>query len=117
MDKVISGSQSLSNQVDVITSQSIAPPWGYADPDIKEGDFVEVYGIFVQWSLNTGRDTITLNGSEDYYIKKSSIDLGPPFWMEWWFLVAIGAVAVVLVVVFFKVTKKKPEPKIIAPPT
>jgi len=74
VDEVISGSQPLSDQVDVVTYQATAPPWGYVDPDIEEGDKVEVYGKYLQWVLNPERDSITLNGSEDYYIKVTSID-------------------------------------------
>ncbi|NWG08722.1 MAG: hypothetical protein HXX80_00130 [Nitrososphaerales archaeon] len=79
VDKIISGPQPWSNQVDVITKQALAPPWGSVDPDIEEGDKVEVYGKYLQWLVNPERDSITLNGSEDYYIKVSSIDSGSLF--------------------------------------
>ncbi len=71
VDEVISGSQPESDQVDVVTSQSTPPPWGYVDPDIEEGDRVEVHGRYLQWSVNPEKDSITLNGSEEYYVKIS----------------------------------------------
>jgi hypothetical protein len=50
-------------------------PSGYVDNAIKLGDQVEVYGLVSQ----KGNDTsVTLNGSEDYYIKKlSTLDQSP----------------------------------------
>jgi hypothetical protein len=50
-------------------------PSGYVDNTIKLGDQVEVYGLVNQ----KGNDTsVTLNGSEDYYIKKlSTLDQSP----------------------------------------
>lgn len=50
-------------------------PSGYVDNTIRLGDQVEVYGLVNQ----KGNDTsVTLNGSEDYYIKKlSTLDQSP----------------------------------------
>jgi hypothetical protein len=50
-------------------------PSGYVDNTIKLGDQVEVYGLVNR----KGNDTsVTLNGSEDYYVKKlSTLDQSP----------------------------------------
>ena len=50
-------------------------PAGYVDNTIKLGDQVEVYGLVNQKANDT---SVTLNGSEDYYIKKlSTLDQSP----------------------------------------
>nr|QNO54847.1 hypothetical protein PAHOCELH_00008 [Methanosarcinales archaeon ANME-1 ERB7] len=68
VDKVIRGTQPCSTQVDVITYAAINIPWGYADPNIVEGDKVEVYGKYYEDQYGCG---VTLGDSNDYYIKKS----------------------------------------------
>ena len=49
VEKVTSGPQPCSNRLRVITWTSAAPPveWGYADPEIKPNDRVQVYGRYV----------------------------------------------------------------------
>ena len=70
VDKIISGTQPCSTQIDVITYAAINIPWGYADPNIVEGDKVEVYGKYYEDQyVGCG---VTLGDSNDYYIKKSS---------------------------------------------
>ncbi len=48
---------------------------GYVDPNITLGDQVQVYGLLSQ---NTGKLSVTLNGSENYYIKKASTLFNSP---------------------------------------
>ena len=67
IDKRIKGPQPCSNQLDVCTYQAINYVFGYEDPNIKEGDEVEVYGKYYQYS---DMCSTTLCGSENYYIKK-----------------------------------------------
>jgi hypothetical protein len=64
VDEVISGPQPCSNQLNV-TLQAVPPPWGYMDPNITEGDKVEVYGDYYEDQDGCG---VSLVGSEDYYI-------------------------------------------------
>ncbi|MCL6641951.1 MAG: hypothetical protein K6T71_01315 [Candidatus Bipolaricaulota bacterium] len=49
VEKVTSGPQPCSNRLRVVTWTSAAPPveWGYADPEIKPNDRVQVYGRYV----------------------------------------------------------------------
>jgi len=62
------GNLSVKVQLMAITYTLGYPP-GYVDASITLGDQVEVYGLLNQ----EGRDiSVTLNGSENYYIKKSS---------------------------------------------
>jgi hypothetical protein len=54
--------------LEYIESTSVVPSDrpGYVDPNITLGDQVEVYGLL---SNSTGKLSVSLNGSEDYYIK------------------------------------------------
>ena len=65
--EMISGPQPCSNQLNV-TLVAVAPPWGYMDPNIVEGDKIEVYGAYYEHQSRCG---VSLVGSEDYYIKKA----------------------------------------------
>ena len=48
--------------------QSVPPPWGYMDPEIKPGDMVEAYGLY---STDSGiNHRVSLLGSEDYHLEK-----------------------------------------------
>ncbi len=67
VDEVLSGPQPCNDQLNVTTA-SVAPPWGYMDPDITKGDQVYVYG---RYTSQDGCD-VSLIGSDDYYIKRSS---------------------------------------------
>jgi hypothetical protein len=67
VDEVFSGPQLCRDQLNVTTA-SVAPPWGYMDPDITKGDQVRVYG---RYTSPNGCD-VSLIGSDDYYIKRSS---------------------------------------------
>jgi len=65
VDEVISGPQPCN---DNITIRWICyPPYGYTDPNITEGDKVEVYGKYYQ---DQDECYISLNGRADYYIKR-----------------------------------------------
>ncbi len=67
VDEVFSGPQPCNGQLNV-TIAAVAPPWGYMDPDIAEGDQVRVYG---RYTSPDGCD-VSLIGSDDYYIQRSS---------------------------------------------
>ena len=67
VDEVLSGPQPCNDQLNVTTA-AVAPPVGYMDPDIAEGDQVSVYGCYTEQD-GCG---VSLIGSEDYYIQKSS---------------------------------------------
>jgi hypothetical protein len=71
---VISGPLPCSEQIDIITYQSINDVRGYVDPNIKEGDQVEVYGKYRP--QNYGTCDVTIYGSNKYYINKC--------YKEWW---------------------------------
>jgi len=51
--------------------QSLLPPWGYMDPEIKQGDTVEAYGLYSEDS--GGTHLVSLLGSEDYYPKRVTL--------------------------------------------
>ena len=55
---------SISDQVHVVTGCACGLPRGYVDPNINEGDEVEVFAA--HW----GGDYVSVYGSEDYYIVK-----------------------------------------------
>jgi hypothetical protein len=61
------GNSTVKVQVLAISYTPNYPP-GYVDSSITLGDQVQVYGLFSQ----TQGPTVTLNGSENYYIKKQS---------------------------------------------
>jgi len=109
LDEVINGPQPWSDQVNVVTSQATAPPWGYVDPDIEEGDKVEVYGRYLQWLVDPDRESITLNGSGDYYIKVSSGDTGNLFGFDYLTIALIGiaVIAIIVIVVYFILRYRK----------
>ncbi|MCP8310268.1 MAG: hypothetical protein L6N94_02060 [Candidatus Methylarchaceae archaeon HK01M] len=109
VDEVISGPQPWSNQVDVITKQAVAPPWGSVEQDIEEGDKVEVYAKYLQWLVNPERNSVTLNGSEDYYIKVSSIDSGTLFGLYGIAIALTGTAvaAVIIIIVHFIFRNRK----------
>ena len=65
--EMISGPQPCSNQLDV-TLVAVFSPCGYMDPNIVEGDKIEVYGDYYEDQSGCG---VSLIGSEDYYIKKT----------------------------------------------
>ena len=67
VDGALSGLQLCKDQLNVTTA-AVAPPCGYMDPDIKEGDQVCVYG---RYTSQDGSD-VSLIGSDDYYIQRSS---------------------------------------------
>jgi hypothetical protein len=71
VEELISGPP-WSGKLTVYTINIFAdsPIWGYADPDISVGDKVEVYGKCVS---SWGGKSVTLNGREDYYIKKTDV--------------------------------------------
>ena len=64
VDEMISGPEPCSNRLNV-SLQAVPPPWGYMDPNITEGDKVEVYGDYYEDQDGCG---VSLVGSEDYYI-------------------------------------------------
>ncbi|MEA1863586.1 MAG: dockerin type I repeat-containing protein [Euryarchaeota archaeon] len=66
VDEVFSGPQPCSDQLNVTTA-AVAPPVGYMDPDIAEGDQVSVYGRYTEQD-GCG---VSLIGSEDYYLRRS----------------------------------------------
>lgn len=68
VDKIVSGPQSCSNQLRVITWTSAAPPviWGSADPEIKPHDRVQIYGRYLK---ETDGCFVTLMGSAQYYLR------------------------------------------------
>lgn len=74
VEEVISGpTPCLELEVLLIFS----PPWGYFDDDIATDDTVEVYG-----SYNATDCRVSLNGNEEYYIRKIPVqepilDTGP----------------------------------------
>lgn len=69
VDQTISGPR-YSGELDVITRQAINEIWGQEDPDIKEGNRVEVYGEYQE--QENGVNRVVLYGSDQYYIKRSS---------------------------------------------
>lgn len=71
LDQLIAG-PSWSGQLDVTTIDIFAdyPKWGREDAGIIEGDMVEVYGRCVVKSQDV--HYVTLNGREEYYLKKVS---------------------------------------------
>jgi hypothetical protein len=70
------GIENLTVRVQALaTTYTLGYPPGYVDRSITLGDQVEVYGLFSQKGADT---SVTLNGSENYYIKKlSTIDESP----------------------------------------
>ena len=68
VDKVIFGPK-LEGYIVEVYLQSVPPPWGYMDPDIKPGDTVETYGLYSSEDSST-RYLVSLLGSENYYIKQ-----------------------------------------------
>gem|GEM_PF-1228510 len=74
VEEVLSGPQNCSGQLDVTTSAALYPAvWGTVEPGIKSGDRLEVFGAY-HTSPGTGMCSVTLYGSEGYYIRK--IDQG-----------------------------------------
>ena len=67
VDEVLSGPQPCNDQLNVTTA-AVAPPVGYMDPDIAEGDQVGVYGHYTE---QDGCD-VSLIGSEEYYVQRPS---------------------------------------------
>ena len=69
VEELISGPP-WSGKLTVYTINIFAdsPIWGHADPDITVGDKVEVYG---KCKVGWGVKSVTLNGNENYYIKKT----------------------------------------------
>ena len=65
--EVLNGPQPCNDQLNVTTA-AMAPPRGYMDPNITEGDPVCVYGRYIS---SDGCD-VSLIGSDDYYIQRSS---------------------------------------------
>ena len=66
VDEMISGPQPCSNQMNVTTVALFQA--GYIDPDIAQGDEVEVYGYY---SEDSGGCGVSLAGSDEYYLKKT----------------------------------------------
>ena len=67
VDEVLNGPQPCNDQLNVTTA-AVAPPVGYMDPGITEGDQVCVYGRYT----NSDGCDVSLIGSDDYYIQRSS---------------------------------------------
>jgi len=65
-NKVLKG-YPCNDTLKVIISQSLDPPWGYNDPQIKTNHLVSVYGEYLE---DENGCFVTLHGSEHYYIKK-----------------------------------------------
>ena len=72
VNSVLSGPK-LNDQVDVCVASIFAkyPQWGNVDPDILETNIVEVFGR-IDRTHSIDRTDITLNGREEYYLKKIS---------------------------------------------
>ena len=68
VNDVISGPQPCNNQLNV-TLQAVAPPVGYMDPNITEGDMVEVYGCYYG---DQDICSVSLAGHEEYHIRRLS---------------------------------------------
>ena len=67
VDRIRTGPEPCSSQIDVITYYARSPPpWGYVDPDIKQGDNVEVYGKYLEDQEGCH---VILGGSTGYYIR------------------------------------------------
>ena len=66
VDEIISGPQPCNNQMNVTTVALFQA--GYIDPDIAQGDEIEVYGYY---SEDQGGCGVSLVGSEEYYLKKT----------------------------------------------
>lgn len=59
------GPKNITHCVKVKTFQSIPPPWGKVDPELKPGDRVWAFGAIESNSV------ITLHGSLDFYLQKA----------------------------------------------
>jgi len=68
VDRIIIGPR-YSGELDVITRQAINEIWGQEDPEIKEGNQVEVYGEYQK--QENGGYRVTLYGSNQYYVKRA----------------------------------------------
>ncbi|MEA1993623.1 MAG: hypothetical protein U9N35_04430 [Euryarchaeota archaeon] len=64
MNEIIDG---LGGDVRVVVAQAVLATWGYADPAIRVGDTVEVYGAYTDGSVVLRTPWQTEN---PYYIKK-----------------------------------------------
>lgn len=63
------GPKNITHCVKVKTFQSIPPPWGKVDPELKAGDRVWVFGAIESNSV------MTLHGSLDFYIQKAPMEI------------------------------------------
>jgi len=69
VDTIVSGPSELQGHTVTValwSGDSGEFPSGSMDPEIEPGDKIEVYGLYV------GEDYVTLSGSEEYYITKTS---------------------------------------------
>jgi hypothetical protein len=74
VDTIISGTSGLQGHTVTValwSGDSGEFPSGSMDPEIEPGDSVGVYGLYVS------EDYVTLSGSEEYYITKTSVSNQP----------------------------------------
>jgi hypothetical protein len=74
VEKIVSGPSELQCHTVTVALWSGGSgefPSGHMDSEIEPGDKVEVYGLYV------GEDYVTLSGSKDYYITKTSANDQP----------------------------------------